>query len=337
MDPKRFSQIAARYPKLKIAIVGDFCLDRYLEIDPERSEKSIETGRPVHNVVRVRPQPGGAGTVLNNLLALGIGRIFPVGFAGEDGDGFELLRALKADQRVHLDYFITSHHRSTFTYTKPILVSRGKPPTELSRLDIKNWTRTPVEVEKQLARNVRACSRDVDAIILLDQVDLPDTGVVTSSVRKVIREITKRDPSLLIMADSRRGLCQIPQISLKMNSLELAKAMSLRSPISLEKIKSLARKHAYIQQRPVFVTLGKKGILGCTSEGNIGFAPAHPVHGPIDVVGAGDSVTANLVAALAVGGSLTETMAISMAAASIVIHQLGTTGTATVRQISKVL
>ena len=337
MDPKRFSQIAARYPKLKIAIVGDFCLDRYLEIDPERSEKSIETGRPVHNVVRVRPQPGGAGTVLNNLLALGIGRIFPVGFAGEDGDGFELLRALKADQRVHLDYFSTSHHRSTFTYTKPILVSRGKPPTELSRLDIKNWTRTPVEVEKQLARNVRACSRDVDAIILLDQVDLPDTGVVTSSVRKVIREITKRDPSLLIMADSRRGLCQIPQISLKMNSLELAKAMSLRSPISLEKIKSLARKHAYIQQRPVFVTLGKKGILGCTSEGNIGFAPAHPVHGPIDVVGAGDSVTANLVAALAVGGSLTETMAISMAAASIVIHQLGTTGTATVRQISKVL
>jgi bifunctional ADP-heptose synthase (sugar kinase/adenylyltransferase) len=55
--------------------------------------------------------------------------------------------------------------------------------------------------------------------------------------------------------------------------------------------------------------------------------------GEIDVVGAGDAVTANLVAALAAGATLREALELATAAASIVIHQLGTTGTASVAQI----
>src|ERR1700676_2139585 len=96
MIPDRFSAVTERYSKLRIAVVGDFCLDRYLEIDPARAEISIETGLPVYNVARVRSQPGAAGTIVNNLVALGVGEIFPVGFCGEDGEGYELLRALGA-------------------------------------------------------------------------------------------------------------------------------------------------------------------------------------------------------------------------------------------------
>ena len=65
--------------------------------------------------------------------------------------------------------------------------------------------------------------------------------------------------------------------------------------------------------------------------------PAHPVRGPIDVVGAGDAVTANLATALAAGGSLRESVELASAAASLVIHQLGTTGTATVTEIKTLL
>ena len=61
MDSPRFNAIAERYPDLTIAVLGDFCLDRYLEIDPSKNETSLETGLPVHNVVNVRAQPGGAG------------------------------------------------------------------------------------------------------------------------------------------------------------------------------------------------------------------------------------------------------------------------------------
>ncbi len=51
-------------------------------------------------------------------------------------------------------------------------------------------------------------------------------------------------------------------------------------------------------------------------------------------MGAGDAVTANLAAALAAGANLRESMQLAMAAASLVVHQLGTTGTATVFQIA---
>src|SRR5690242_14401167 len=102
MNFERFQSVTGQYHKLRIAVLGDFCLDRYLEIDPARLETSIETGLPVHNVVNVRPQPGGAGTIVNNLSALGIGTIYPVGFGGFDGEGSELQQALERVPGVQL-------------------------------------------------------------------------------------------------------------------------------------------------------------------------------------------------------------------------------------------
>src|SRR5512137_1103505 len=116
MTGARLQEITAKYDSLRVAIVGDFCLDRYLEIDPARQEVSIETGLPVHNVVRVRSQPGAAGTILNNLEALGIGTLLPVGFCGDDGEGYELLRALRRQRGVCLDFFTQTDQRRTFTY-----------------------------------------------------------------------------------------------------------------------------------------------------------------------------------------------------------------------------
>ena len=95
MTPQRYQTLSSRFSKQRIAIVGDFCLDRYLELDLSKEEISIETGLTVHNVMNVRSQPGGSGTILNNLVALGVGEIIPVGFAGDDGEGFELSRALR--------------------------------------------------------------------------------------------------------------------------------------------------------------------------------------------------------------------------------------------------
>src|ERR1043165_708138 len=116
MTHSRFRGIVDGYPDLAVAVLGDFCLDRYLEIDPAKKEVSLETGLPVHNVVSVRGQPGGAGTVLNNLVALGVGEIFAVGFCGEDGEGYELKRSLAVLLGVNLEHFITTPLRRTFPY-----------------------------------------------------------------------------------------------------------------------------------------------------------------------------------------------------------------------------
>ena len=59
MKEERFGEIADQFSGLRVALVGDFCLDRYLEIDPALTETSIETGLEVFNVTNVRSQPGG--------------------------------------------------------------------------------------------------------------------------------------------------------------------------------------------------------------------------------------------------------------------------------------
>ena len=95
MTPARFDALIARFRTLRLGVVGDFSLDRYFDIDPARAEKSLETGLPVHNVTRVRCQPGAAGNIVQNLAALSPAALWPVGYCGDDGEGFELRRALR--------------------------------------------------------------------------------------------------------------------------------------------------------------------------------------------------------------------------------------------------
>ncbi|MBI4603000.1 MAG: carbohydrate kinase [Planctomycetes bacterium] len=333
MSPDRFEAITSRYPRLKVAVVGDFCLDRYFDIDPRKAETSLETGLPVHNVTWVRCQPGAAGTILNNLVALGVGAIPAVGFAGQDGEGWELLRALERQRGVRLDRFIQTSARSTFTYTKPLLRQEGKAPVELNRLDIKNWTPTPPAVSSAVARAVEDLAREVDAMILLDQVDLAETGVVTRRVLESARAAALLRPELPILADSRQGLSGYPPVILKMNEAELGVMTAAAPGAPLADVQARAADLARRHGRLVFVTLAERGMVGAAPDGSMEHVPAFPVRGEIDIVGAGDAVTASLAAALAAGASLREALALASAAASVVIHQLGTTGTATVDQI----
>ncbi len=334
MTADRFATITGRYPRLRVGVVGDMCLDRYLEIDPGRGEMSIETGLPVHNVVRVRSQPGAAGTILANLVALGVGEIYPVGFCGEDGEGYELERALASLPGVGLNFFVRTPLRRTFTYCKPLVLEAGRPPRELSRLDTKNWTATPNELQRALAANVSAVADRVDALILLDQVDLPDTGVVTRPVSEAASDASEGRPGLVVLADSRRGVAHLPPMGFKMNAAELGALTAGRPAHDLPGVMACAARVARSNARPVFVTLAERGVVGALADGASAHVAAHPVRGPIDVVGAGDAVTANLAAALAAGAGLVEAMELAMAAASLVVHQLGTTGAAGVRQIA---
>jgi rfaE bifunctional protein kinase chain/domain len=320
---------------LRIAIVGDFCLDRYLEIDPAKSEISIETGLPVHNVVNVRSQAGAAGTILNNLVALGVGTIHPVGFTGIDGEGFELLRVLDSKPGVQMKSMMRTPHRSTFTYCKPLILSPGKPPVELNRLDTKNWTPTPAVLQGQLIDALRELAHGVDALIVMDQVDVPETGVVTARMLEEIGGIAKANPEMIVLADSRRGLGNYPPVSFKMNRAEFSSMNGLPADAPLDQLMDKALTLATKRCRNVFITLAEHGIIGATSGGEVEHVPSFPTYGPIDVVGAGDSVTANLTTALMAGANLQQALKIAMAAASIVVHQLGTTGTANPAQIAE--
>ena len=332
----RFERLSARYAGLRVAVVGDVCLDRYLEIDPAREETSLETGLPVHNVVRVRDQLGGAGNVVANLAALGIGHIDLVGYCGDDGEGYQMRRALSHLSGVCTDSFPCVPDRRTFTYCKPIVLEE-QGPRERSRLDIKNDTPTPSWLSQRLAASVAKLGDCVDAIIALEQTDRAETGVLTHAVRAELGAVARRRPTMPILADSRRSLRDFPRLNFKMNGAELASLMGGKDVSNGRALRSVVAEWAQSQGRSTFVTLSGSGIVAADPDGASCHVPALPPRGRIDVVGAGDSVTANVAAALAAGGATAEACHIAMAAASHTIHQIGTTGVASVEDISALL
>src|SRR5271165_3177635 len=118
LTTESIEQILQQVPSLTIGVIGDLFLDRYLDLDAALTEPSLETGLDAYQVVRVRAVPGAAGTVLNNLVALGVGRVVPVSVVGNDGEGFELLQALRSMPPVCLDGLVQTDGRRTPTYTK---------------------------------------------------------------------------------------------------------------------------------------------------------------------------------------------------------------------------
>ena len=92
----RLTDIISRFHDLKIGLVGDLFLDRYLEIPAGPDELSIETGLEAYQVQRVRNAPGALGTVMSNLRSLGVGMLVPVTVIGDDGHGVDLMKTLES-------------------------------------------------------------------------------------------------------------------------------------------------------------------------------------------------------------------------------------------------
>ena len=65
--------------------------------------------------------------------------------------------------------------------------------------------------------------------------------------------------------------------------------------------------------------------------------PAYAFREPVDTVGAGDSVTAGIVASLAAGATPLEAGLVGNLAASVTVRQLGVTGTASPAQLVEAL
>jgi bifunctional ADP-heptose synthase (sugar kinase/adenylyltransferase) len=311
--------ILATIPRLRVGVLGDLYLDRYLDVDATLTEPSIETGLDAYQVVRVRPSPGAAGTVINNLVALGVARVVPVSVIGHDGEGRELMQALEALGRVELAGVVERSDRRTPTYTKPMLLAPGQPARELNRLDIHNRAPTPDEVQDRIVEFLDRCWGELDALVVLDQVSLPDCGVVTARVRDRLANLADGQ---MILADSRARIGLFRNVSLKPNALECRRATGIEDV--REAVGELTRR----ANATVFCTRGEAGIL-VQGPHFVEEVPGYPVNGPVDPVGAGDSTSAGIICALAGGAAPWQAAAFGCLVASVTVAKLGTTGTAT--------
>jgi rfaE bifunctional protein kinase chain/domain len=329
LTDQALDQVLAALPRLSVAVLGDLFLDRYLDIDATLTEPSIETGLDAYQIVRVRPSPGAAGTVINNLAAFGVQAIHVIAVIGDDGEGYELRQALGRMPSVDSTNLLAVPARRTPTYTKPMLCEPGRPPRELNRLDIKNRSELPPDAEAGVIAALEALWPRLDALLVLDQVSEADCGVVTSRVRQRLADLGRADPRRIVIADSRERIGLFAYVGIKPNESECLRAMT-----SLVHLTGAAKALAQRCGRTVFCTCGERGMLVAEPNDREPVSvPAFLVAGSIDTVGAGDSTSAALACALASGAMPIEAAAFGNLVASITIQQLGTTGTASPEQI----
>jgi rfaE bifunctional protein kinase chain/domain len=333
MDSRRLDFILDCFPSLTILVVGDFFLDKYLLIERALGEISLETGLEAHQVVEVRCSPGAAGTVTNNLRAMGVG-VAALGVMGDDGEGYELKRALRATG-VDVSALVERRDRFTPTYTKPMLREPDGSTRELNRLDIKNRSPLPAEAEDEIVLRLRQIVPRVQGVIVADQAQECNCGVITDRVRDEITALAQAHPSIVFAADSRERIGLFRHVILKPNAREATRAIYPERTVELDRagVETCGTELARRNGKPVFLTLGADGMVVFHAGGST-HIPACPVRGPIDIVGAGDSTMAGIVAALCSSATPPEAAFIGNLAASVTIHQIGTTGAASRAQIA---
>jgi len=327
MNEERLNQLLDRFPTVTVLVIGDFFLDKYLIIDRQLSEVSLETGLEAYQVVAVQTSPGAAGTVTSNLRALDVG-VVALGISGDDGQGYELRQGLAA-RGVDIQALLPVPDRFTPTYTKPMLREAGGSQHELSRLDIKNRAPLAEEVEQALIARLRELVPGVQGVVIADQVPERNCGVITDRLRDEIAALARAHPGKPFVADSRERIGLFREVVVKPNLHEARQGVGTAGKEPAEACGAELYRRT---QRPVFITLAAEGIL-LYQAGNCQRIPAVPVSGPIDIVGAGDSVMAGIVAALCAGAEPEEAALVGNLVASITIQQIGTTGAASRRQV----
>lgn len=329
MTHSDLQELLNRFSDLAILVIGDFFLDRYLIVDPDLAEVSLETGLEARQVVHVRNRPGAAGTVTSNLNALGVGRTRALGVIGDDGQGYDLKAGLHATG-VDTRQLMEIPGRVTPTYTKPVLSSTGK---EMERLDIKNRSSLSRRVEDRILTALENLLCEVSGVIVLDQVQERNCGVITDRVREGIAHLAGTHPDVVFLADSRRRIGLFKKVIVKVNREEALTASSGDSGAEeAGRLDAAIRRFVTYTGRPVYITLGPEGIL--SDDGStIHRVPGIPVPGPIDIVGAGDSVSAAIVSALCAGASYVDAARVGVLVSSITIQQIGTTGAASPDQV----
>ena len=306
--------------QVRILVVGDIMLDRYLWGDADRL--SPEAPVPVVKVARETFTVGGAANVAHNLRALGIA-VELVGVAGQDADGRQLAAVL-AGQQISFDPQLLRSDIATIVKTR-VMCRRQ----QLCRLD---QERDPAQYALSsdfLAKALVPKLAAVDAVIVSDYAK----GVITTESLRFVQEHVR--PHTLVALDPKpRPELAFQGVDLltpnRTEALQLAGMHGTTAGAfpAEEVVRRIQERH---QPKMLVVTLGGDGMLVCR-DGRPGHQIPTAAREVFDVSGAGDTVIAVLTAALAAGASLDDAATLANLAAGVVVGKVGT-ATATAEEI----
>ena len=328
MTREKIQKLLDDIKSVKVAVVGDFCLDAYWFIDESMSEISVETNQVTRPVSKQRYTPGGAGNVANNLAAIGVKEVMAFGVIGNDPFGIAMAGILKESGINTDNLLVQTDNWATHTYAKPYIEEN-----ELNRVDFGNFNRLAKETADNLIDKLTSAVDIADAVIINQQVP---SGIHTDYFKKRIVEVILKYPGKIFIADSRNFNDFYTGSLRKMNDTEALRLCGkIRKPdelIPIDELKQAADELFGRYHKPLFITRGERGSVTVDSKG-ITEIPGLLIMSNVDTVGAGDSYLAGAASAMAAGYDMADAATIGTFVAGVTVQKLLQTGTATPEEI----
>lgn len=315
---------------VSVTVFGDFCLDAYWLLDTAAQEHSVETGLPLRRVREQRYSLGGAGSVVANLSALGVGTVRVVGVAGADVFGAKLTSLLEREGAV-LDGWFLETDLQTLVYAKPC-----KGAEEESRIDFGAFNRYTDSLRARVLQALESAVEASEAVVLNQQIP---TGLTGGGLIGAVNGIIARHQDKVFLVDSRHFAAQYAGAAVKLNAREAAEILGEPEIASASHADAMRVAHRLQEElgAACFLTRGERGMIAVDTDGTVCSVPGIRIEGNTDTVGAGDAVMASLAVALARGHSAARAAQLANLAASITVRQLQQTGTATAQQVLQAL
>lgn len=313
---------------VKIAVIGDFCLDSYWFIDEAMSEISVETNQATRPVREQRYSLGGAGNVAGNLAAMGVKDVRAFGVIGPDPFGAEMVKIMRGNGINPDSLLIQEKQWSTHTYAKPYIADK-----ELNRIDFGNYNLLSKETADDLIANLINEIPEVDVVLINQQVP---SGIHTDYFKQKLLAVISQFPNKMFIVDSRNFNDFYHGTIRKMNDTEAACLCGLnKTPddaVLYSEVAACAEELYRRFKKPLFITRGQKGSLTISEKG-ISNISGLMIIGRVDTVGAGDSYLAGAASALAAGYDMEVAAVIGTLVAGVTVQKLFQTGTATPEEI----
>lgn len=299
------------FRSLRVLVVGDVMIDRYIVGDVERI--SPEAPVPVLRQASQYARPGGAANAAMNLAGLGLQTVL-AGLVGEDAAAAELRELLHA--AAVDDAGLVAAALPTITKTR--VVSRTQ---QLVRIDVESCEDYPAKDVARLLEAADAAVGKADVVILSDYAK----GALTVELcRAVIHAARSRGIPVLVDPKGRdfSKYAGASAVCPNLQELSAATGVAMHATEALMQAGRVLLAHLDIEY--LALTMSERGIRVLCRDGVGEYHSPARAREVYDVSGAGDTVIATLAAGLAGGLSMEAAIELANVAAGIVVGKLGT-------------
>ena len=305
---ERIEAILAQAQSVRVLVVGDLMLDRYISGAVDRI--SPEAPVPVVRVESEASAVGGAANVAANIAALGAA-CHVVGCAGRDAAG-ELLRGELESLGVLTGGLVFTDERPTTVKTR--ILARHQ---QVVRFDHEVEADSSMRLAEDLSEAVGDLVPQTDVVVLEDY----NKGVLVPHVIGAVLQAAEGSGIPTVVDPKRRNFFEYGGASVfKPNAKELEDALG--EFLHPDDPEWMERTRIRLSCRNLLLTLGEDGMALQTEAGEYVRVPtvAREVY---DVSGAGDTVTAVVAVAMASGATETEAALLANRAAAIEVGKVG--------------